>query len=143
MRDELCGICFGGGYGDLRSCPGIHDAVCFSGDGASYHIDDSQCRDALLLCFTKGCQGIGGFSGLADDDDQIIFLQDRISVTEFTGEIHFYRNPCQSLHDVFCCHTCMISASAGYDMDAVDGANLLVGHAQFFDDDLSVFDPRI
>ena len=137
---QLCTVSLGRCNGDLRTCPGVHNTVRFSGDGAADDIDNTQYLEALCLGFPQSCQRIRRLTGLADNDDHIALLQDGITITEFAGHIHLYRDSCQTFNDIFCGNTGVICGTAGHDMDLCDLLNLLIAHIQFFDDDIIILD---
>ena len=139
FRDQLGAECLCCSHGDLRSRPSIDHFIRFSCNGASHHIYDSQRHRAFFFCFPQGSQGIRRFSGLADDDHQIVFPQDRIAVTELTGQIHERRDPCHFFKNVFGAHAGIACGTACHNVDAVDPADLIVCHAQLVDHDLAVF----
>ena len=53
--DQLGRICLCGCNGDLRSCIGIHDMVCLSGDGRTDDIYNTNRCQSHILRHTKGC----------------------------------------------------------------------------------------
>ena len=67
------------------------------------------------LCVTESSKGIGGFTALADNDDEGVFLIDRISIAKFAGKIGFNRNAGQLFDHVFSGCTGMIGRAAGND----------------------------
>ena len=140
---QLAAVRLGGCHGNLRPCPCIQHVVCLSGNGASHHIDNAQHPAALTLCQTKGCQRICGLAGLAHHDDQRLRCQDGIPVTELTGHVHFHRDACHALENIFCRHTCVASGTAGHNENLLDGPDILIAHAQLFDDDLVILDSGI
>ena len=45
--DQLGTVGLCGCHGDFRSCQSVEDIICFSGDGRSDHIDDSESTDTF------------------------------------------------------------------------------------------------
>ena len=115
--------------------------VGLSGNGAAYHIDDTQYLKASLLCLSDCRQRICRFTGLADGYDHPAFLQNRVPVAEFRSQIHFHRDPCQSFQHIFACHPCMVRRAAGNNMNLFDRLYLPVVKSQLFDFDLVLFNP--
>ena len=140
-RDQLCGVRLGCGNRNLRSGPGIHDIVCFSCNGTSNHIYDPKNPCALFLRLAQGCQRIRSLPGLADHDNQRIFIQNRIPVTEFRSHIYLHRNPRQSFEYIFTGISGMGGRAAGHDLNLLDLQNLLIRHPKFLDHDLPLLDP--
>ena len=68
---------------EMQACPGIHDVICLSGNGASHYIDYAKYSGSPLLGFSEGRQSIRRFAGLADHDHQGPVIQNRIPVAEF------------------------------------------------------------
>ena len=137
---QLCTVSLGRCNGNLGTCPGVHNTVRFSGNGAAHYVHDTQYLEALCLRFPKSCQRICSLTGLTDDDDHVALLQDGITITEFAGHVHLYRNSCQTFDDIFRGNTGVICGAAGHNMDLGDLLNLLIAHIQFFDDDIIILD---
>ena len=68
---------------------------------------------------------------MADNDDEGVFLIDRISIAKFAGKIGFNRNAGQLFDHVFSGCTGMIGRAAGNDGYFPEIFNLLVGHTDF------------
>ena len=73
---------FGRCHSNFRTRIGIEDIIRRAGDGAAHHVHDGQHRHAPALSQLEGSQRIAGLAGLADDDDQILRLQDRLADCE-------------------------------------------------------------
>ena len=83
--------------------------ICFSGDGRPDHIYDGQRSDAFLLCLTQGCQRICRLAGLADDNDQVILVQQKRTIAEFTAQLDTDRYVGQVFNHILGCHSHVIS----------------------------------
>lgn len=80
--DQLGAVCLGGSNCDFRTVKGIEHIICLTGNGASYHIDDTKRFQPLFLRQPKGCQAVCGLTGLADHHHQTMGIQKHPAVTE-------------------------------------------------------------
>ena len=115
---HLCGIALCGCNGDFGACPGINHIIAFSGNGAAYHIDNRKHLYALLLCFAQCRKGICGFAALADDDAEVIFRKDRVSVSEFGCDIHLNGDTAGFFNDISADNPCVHGTAAGNNMNS-------------------------
>ena len=81
---QLGAVSLGGGHGDLRAGPSVQHIVRLVGDGAAHHVDNGEHPAATILGHAQGGQGICRFTGLADDDDQRLVVQNGVPVPELT-----------------------------------------------------------
>ena len=124
-------------------CQGIENVICFSGNGRTYYIDDSQCTDTVLLCFAECCQTVCCLTGLTDNDHKSVWIQDRVSVTEFRCKFYTYRNSGQVFNYILSCHSYMVRRAAGYNIDLADFADILFCKTYFCKINVIVFEYRI
>ena len=123
---ELHHIGFGGRHGDLRAGVGVEDVVRCAGDGAAHHIDDSQHRHAPALGEAEGGQRVAGLARLADDDDEVVGVEDGVTIAELAGDVHLGRDPGQPLDGSLAHHTGVHGRAAGHKVDVPDAAQLLI-----------------
>ena len=137
---QLGAVGLGGGYRDFRACPGVHDIVSLSGNGASHHIDDSQDPLPVFMGLPESGQRVGSFAGLADNDDKGALLEDGVAVAELGSQIYLYRDAGNTLKHVFRCDACVIGGAAGHDHNFPDAGDLFVRHAKLLYDYPAVSD---
>ena len=142
LRDKLCAVRFRCRNSDLRTGPGVHDIVCLTCNRASDYVYNTKGTHALFFCKAESRKSISRLTRLADDDHERIFRQNRITVAELACQIYLNRDSCQLFEDVFCCHTGVVCGTAGNDKDFADRADFLIGHAEFFDHNITVFNTR-
>ena len=123
---ELHHIGFGGRHGDLRAGVGVEDVVRCAGDGAAHHVDDSQHRHAPALGEAEGGQRVAGLARLADDDDEVVGVEDGVTIAELAGDVHLGRDPGQPLDGSLAHHTGVHGRAAGHEVDVLDAAQLLI-----------------
>ena len=82
------------------------------------------------LRLTHCRERVGGFARLADYDDQIVRVNDRVAVAIFRGELNADREPCEVLNHVLGGHADMVGGAAAYDGDAVEAANQFVAETE-------------
>ena len=76
QHDALAGERLGGGDADFRAGVEIDAGIGFAGDGAADDVDDAEANAPFSLAFAQGGEGVGGFAGLADGDDDGAFFDD-------------------------------------------------------------------
>ncbi|MMZ61871.1 hypothetical protein D1872_240430 [compost metagenome] len=69
-RDQLRSVCFCRSYSDFRTRQGCDNIISITGDRAAYHVGNSKHMCTIRMSFTKRCQRISCFTGLADYDNQ-------------------------------------------------------------------------
>ena len=124
-QHQLGGVCLGGGHGDLRPGPSVQHVIRLSGDGAAHHIDDGQGPAAPALGLPHGGHSVQGFSRLADDDDQSLFVHQRITVPELGGQHHLHRAAQQLFPAVLAHYAHMVAGAAGDDVNPGEVADVL------------------
>ena len=120
----------GGGDADFR--PGMHvdAAVGFAGDGAANNIDDGQSAVAAAFGFAQGAQGVGGFAGLGEDEQDGVALQGGVAGGKFVAELDFHGQVGQFFDEVFADQGSVPTGAGGADDDALDGAQFGRRHVQ-------------
>ena len=93
VRGELRQECLGGRNADLRPGSGVEHGVGFARNLAAVGVAD--CQHLRLLCFgvPDRLQGVGGLAGLRNGDHQGAAVQNRVTVTEFTGQLDLHWQP--------------------------------------------------
>ena len=106
--DQLGAVGFRCGNCDLRTGKGIKYIICFPGNGASHHIDNSKGFQPLLFRKTECCKTVCSLAGLADHNHKTVGIQRHVSVTELRCQIHTYRQLRQILQHILTCHAYVI-----------------------------------
>ena len=136
--DQLGRIALGSSYRDLDAGLGVEHEVRLARDAAALDVDDSESLDAPLLRLAKRRQAVRCLTALADDDDQISGIEDRISVAELGSELNAHRDPRKVLDDILCGRSDMPCGAARHDMDLCDLFDDLVGDPYFAKVDAAV-----
>ncbi len=123
-------VSFGGGHRDLRAGPGIEDFVGLPGNGAAYHVGNGQDLVASAPGQPEGSKCIRRFTGLADDDNHGLFVQQGIAITKFRGQIHLYRDAQYFFHGILADQAGMVGRAAGDDIDFGDVIYFFRGKVQ-------------
>ena len=124
---QLCGICLGGRNRNLRAGPGIQHTVCFARNRRGNDVYDRNRERTCLLGQTHGSQRICRLAGLADNDAHILFADDRVLITELTGNLCRAANAAHRLNHALADHACMQCRAAADDMNMLDLTQTLVG----------------
>ena len=123
---QLHHIGLGGRHRDLRPCVGVHDVIRCPGNAAAHHVYNGQHRHAPALGQLEGGQRIAGLARLADDDDQILRLQDGVAVAELAGDIHLCGHPRQRLNGGLAHHAGVHGRAAAHQMHCAYAAQLFI-----------------
>ena len=78
--------------------------------------DRQAAEKTQLFGVTQGGQGVGGFAGLGDGDEQGIRLHDDLAVAELTGDFDLARNTRQAFEPVTRDHAGVVAGAAGDDL---------------------------
>ena len=78
---------------------------------------------------TQRHQGVHRLPRLGDSDHQDIRADDRIAVTEFTGQFDFHRDTRPVLDRILCDHAGVRCGATGDDHDLVDALQIGIRHA--------------
>lgn len=81
--EELGGEGFSGGDADFVACALVDAAFGFAGDGGADDIGDGEGSVAFADGFAQGGESVDGFAGLADDEDEGVFIERGVTVAEF------------------------------------------------------------
>ena len=101
QHGHLAGEGLGGGHRDLRAGVQIDAAAGLAGDGGADDVAQAHHEGAFLVGLAHGGQGVGGFAGLGDGDDQVAAAEDRVAVAELGGLLDFGVDVGQVLEGVF------------------------------------------
>ena len=87
QAQELGGIGLRTGDGDFWTRVAVDDLVAFAVHARAHHIGDGEDFGAPEFCLAEHRQGVAGFAGLAYDDQETLFVQERHVVAEFRGDL--------------------------------------------------------
>ena len=117
--------------------------IRLSGNGAAYHIYNGKGGNTAILRLTKSCMGVCGLTGLTDDDDHTVLLQNRFPITELGSQLHTNGHLGQILNHILRRHTYMPGGTAGYNINTGELSNLLIGKTNLLQINPSVLPYRI
>lgn len=101
-------------------------------------LQDGQYLGALFTRVAQRHQRVHGLAGLRNGHHQRSGGEDRVTVAEFVGEFHFYRNAHPMLDGVFGHHARVRGRAAGDDDDLVDGFEIMLVDAHLIEVDVAV-----
>ena len=127
--NQLSAVSLGSCNGNFRACQSIENIISFAGNRAAYYVNDAKSFDAIFFSQTQSCQAVGGLTGLADNDNQLVLAQQRFAVPELGSQLGTNRNLCQILNYVLRCYAYMVSTAAGNDADLVNLFDILIAEA--------------
>ncbi len=108
---------FGRGHADFAAGLGQQSQVGFTHQRADADVADRQAgEEAQLLGIAQRGQGVGGFAGLRDGDEQGVRLHHHFAVAEFAGDFDLARDPGQFFEPVTGNHTGVVAGAAGDDL---------------------------
>ena len=81
---------------------------------------------APALGEAEGGQRVAGLARLADDDDEVVGVEDGVTIAELAGAVHLGRDPDQPLDGSLAHHTGVHGRAAGHKVDVLDAAQLLI-----------------
>ena len=128
----------GGGDRHFRTGVGVEHRVRFAWDGRALRVADGQYLGALFTRVAQRHQRVHGLAGLRNGHHQRSGGEDRVTVAEFVGEFHFYRNAHPMLDGVFGHHARVRGRAAGDDDDLVDGFEIMLVDAHLIEVDVAV-----
>ena len=128
---KLGGVSFSGSNSDFRTCVGVNYLVCFTSNGRTYYVSYAQSSCTKTFSLAKCCQSITGFTRLADNDAQAVTINQRTTITELAGNIHFNGNASQLFQIVFTNNTCVVCSTASYDEDFINTLHFFRSPVQF------------
>ena len=128
----------GGGDRHFRTGVGVEHRVGFAWDGRALRVADGQYLGALFTRVAQRHQRVHGLAGLRNGHHQRSGGEDRVTVAEFVGEFHFYRNAHPMLDGVFGHHARVRGRAAGDDDDLVDGFEIMLVDAHLIEVDVAV-----
>ena len=128
----------GGGDRHFRTGVGVEHRVGFAWDGCALRVADGQYLGALFTRVAQRHQRVHGLAGLRNGHHQRSGGEDRVTVAEFVGEFHFYRNAHPMLDGVFGHHARIRGRAAGDDDDLIDGFEIMLVDAHLIEVDVAV-----
>ena len=75
----------------------VDRAIGLAREHGADDVADAQNFCAFVARFANCRESVGGFTGLADGDDQIFFADDGVAIAEFAAVVHFNGNVGQAL----------------------------------------------
>ena len=115
--DQLGSEGLGRGHADLRTSLGQQRQVGFAHKRADADIADRQARQvAGNLGVAQGGQGVCGFAGLRDGDEQGVRLHDDLAVAVFARDLDRARDAGDTLQPVAGHHAGVVAGAAGDDL---------------------------
>ena len=103
---------------------GIEHSVRFAGQSAAHHVHDRHNPRSLFLRLTRCGQRVRRLAGLRDRNKQIVFLDQRVAITELTGDIHLHRRAHHLLQQIFPHQPRMPRGAASHDPNPADCGKL-------------------
>lgn len=126
MRSE----CLGGGDADLRADVLIDAAIGLAGDGGADGVVDGKNLVAFALGLAEGAEGVDGFAGLADDEEEGVSVERGVAVTELGGVFDFDGNAGEAFDELLGDEAGMPGGAAAAEDEAVDLAELDGGEVE-------------
>ena len=117
---------------------GVEHRVRFARNGCALRVADGQHLGTLLTGVTQRHQRVHGLAGLRNGHHQRSGGEDRVTVAEFVGEFHFYRNAHPMLDGVLGHHARVCGGAAGDDDDLVNGLDLMLVYADLIKVDVAI-----
>jgi hypothetical protein len=96
----------------------VDPRVGLAGDRAPHHVADPEHDGAFALRLAQRPEGVGGLARLADDEHDVLGIDDRAPVPELGGILHLGRYPGQLLYQVLPDEGRVPGGAAGGDDDA-------------------------
>ena len=113
MRGERLGR----GYADFATGLSQQRQVGLTHQRTDADVADRQAgEEAQFLGITQRGQGVGGFAGLGNGDEQGVRLHHHFAVAELTGDFDLTRNTGQFFEPVTRDHTGVVTGTAGNDL---------------------------
>lgn len=98
----------------------VDAASGFAGDGGANDVAEAHDESAFLVCFADGCEGVSGFAGLGDGDDEVAAAEDGVAVAEFGGLLDFRVDVGEVFEGVFADESGVEGGAATEEDDAGD-----------------------
>ncbi len=121
---HLGGDGFGAGDADFGAGDGFEGEGAVASDGAFDGVDDGDCLAVLLAHIAKGGEGVGGFTGLADDEAEGGWFERGVAVAKFAGDVGIGWDAGVFFEPVAADEAGVEGGAAGGDDDAADGAQI-------------------
>ena len=137
QRDELGGEGLGGGDADFGAGVGVDGAVGLAGDHGADDVADGDGGRALGDHFFLGGEGVGGFSGLRDEQADGARVDDGVAVAELAGVVDFDGDAGEALDHELAGGGGVPAGAAGGDVDVARVAEGLVGNLHLGEEDFA------
>ena len=116
----------------------VQHRVGFTRNGRALRVADGQHLRTLLTRVTQCHQRVHGFTGLRNGHHQRARGENRITITEFVGKLHFHRNTHPMLDGVFGHHARVGGGTAGDDDNLVDRLEIMLVDANLVKIEIAV-----
>ena len=140
---QLCTVCLGRCNRDFWTGKGVEHFVRFTGNTATYHIDDCHCGYALFFCKTQCCQCIRCLARLADNDYQCFLIERHLPITELRCEFYTHWDIRYIFQHILSSHAHMPCRTTGNNIDLLKVFNFVLGDLHTGQVDSAVLDHRV
>ena len=124
QHSKLAGEGLGRGDANLRSRMGRQQKVRLACHRTGWDIHNGADRLAVFLAMAQGRQGICRLTTLGNEQGETTWLENRVTIAEFRGNIDINRHAGELLEPVFGDHTCVKGGAAGHDCHAADRGDI-------------------
>lgn len=107
----------------------VDAAPCLARDGGAYDVAQAHHKRTFLIRLAHSGEGIGGFSGLGNGDDQIAAADDGIAVAELCCLLHLGGGIGQILEGIFADQAGVQGSATADEHDAMDLGEVARGAA--------------
>lgn len=126
--DKLRSVGLGGGDTDLGTGVDVDTAVGHEGDAGADNVDNTDGQGATLQAVAESHEGVGGLTGLGDEDAGVVTEDRSLTIEEVGGQLDRDRDLSQVLESTANSHARVVGGTAS-DEDqtsaAPDGADVL------------------
>ena len=130
QRGQLAGEGLGRGDADFDACQDWQGQIALARNGRLGHVHDGQDPVGLAHHVAQGSKGVGGFTGLADEQRHGAAGDGRFAVAEFGRDVDFHRDACDLFEPVFRDHTGVEGRAAGDQRQTLDLGKVDAGLGQ-------------
>ena len=124
---DLRGEGLSGGDADFGAGVLVDAAVGFAGNGGAHAVVDREGAVAFAFGFAQGGEGVDSFAGLADREDEGVFVERGVAVTEFGSVFDFDWDAGEALDEVFRNEAGMPGGATGKEKNTVHAEEFLGG----------------
>ena len=128
-------VSFGRRDGNFRPRPRVDNLIGFAGNRGADDVGYRQSFRAQTFGFFQRGKCVGSFAGLADDYNQSFFVDNRIAVTVFAGQVDFNQFARKFFDIKFPDKSRVIGRAASDDINFVDAVKKIFRPVQLVEDD--------